>query len=171
MHRARSNYLPRLQGHLGQGSCLPLSYIIYLSHSKLAYHASDVQPRVRWAIVFSGLQYMIIYIPRTPGRPQMYCSPVMRYCLRADEEQESAIQPPIWSMIMYMLLVETLNINDETLRERLGLVVPIGDPDLGSKINARGRRYPGRSTEVDETLSRSGKLNKVRDLFFLFFRA
>lgn len=100
----------------------------------------------------------------------MYCSPVMRYCLLPDEEQEPAVQPPIWSVLMYMLLVETFNIDDEALRQRLGLVIPIGDPDLGLKIDARGRRCPGRSTEVDETLSRSGKLNKVRNLFF-FFRA
>jgi hypothetical protein len=97
----------------------------------------------------------------------MYCSPVMRFCLWPDEEQEPAVQPPIWSILVYMLLVETLNIDDETLRQRLGLVVPIEDPDLGSKIDARGPRCPGRSTEVDETLSRSGKLNKARNFFSL----
>jgi hypothetical protein len=121
---------------------------------------------------------MIIYIPRTPGKgeqyirgfpgkPQMYCTPVMRFCLRPDDEQEPAVQPPIWSILVYMLLVETLNIDDEALRQRFGLVVPIADPDLGSKIDTRGRKRSGRSTEVDETSSHSGKLNKVRTLFLL----
>ena len=105
---------------------------------------------------------MIVYIPRTPGRPQMYCSPVMRFCLRPDDEQEPAIQPPIWSVVVYMLLVETLNIDDDDLRQQLGLVVPTGDPDLGSKIDARGRRRSGRTVEVDETLSHP---IKVRNLF------
>jgi hypothetical protein len=93
----------------------------------------------------------------------------MRFCLRPDDEQEPAVRPPIWSILVYMLLVETLNIDDEAL-QRFGLVVPIADPDLGSKIDTRGRRFSGRSTEVDETLSHSGK-NKVRNPFFLFFRA
>ena len=93
----------------------------------------------------------------------MYCSPVMRFCLRPDDEQESAVQLPIWSILVYMLLVETFNIDDEALMQRFGLVqvAPIKDPDLGSKIDARGHRCSGRSTEVDETLSQSGKLNKV----------
>ncbi|KAI0272873.1 hypothetical protein BGY98DRAFT_1179060 [Russula aff. rugulosa BPL654] len=135
---------------------------------KLGYHASDIQPRVRWTIVFSGLCYMIVYIPRTPGRPQMYCSPVMRFCLRPDDEQEPAIQPPIWSVVVYMLLVETLNIDDDDLRQQLGLVVPMGDPDLGSKIDARGCRRSGRTVEVDETLSHP---IKVRNLFSYSFGA
>ncbi|KAI0272872.1 hypothetical protein BGY98DRAFT_1099750 [Russula aff. rugulosa BPL654] len=117
---------------------------------KLGYHASEIQPRVRWAIVFSGLHYMIIYIPRTPGRPQMYCSPVMQFCLRPDEEQEPAIRPPIWSILVYILLVETLNIDDDNLRKRFGLVVPMEDPDLGSKIDTRVCKSSesGRTTEL-----------------------
>jgi len=100
----------------------------------------------------------------------MYCSPVMQFCLRPDDEQESVVQPPIWSFLVYMLLVETLNINDDTLMQRFGLVVPIEDPNLGSKSDTRGRRCPGRSTEVDETLSRSGKLNKVRNISLVISR-
>jgi hypothetical protein len=92
----------------------------------------------------------------------MYCSPVLQFTLPPGEEQEPAIQPPIWSVIVYMLLVETLNIDDDDLRQRFGLVVPTGDPDLESKIDARGCRRSGR-TEVDETLT---PLVKVRNLFF-----
>jgi hypothetical protein len=91
----------------------------------------------------------------------MYCSPVMQFSLPPDEKHEPAIQPPIWSVIVYMLLVETLDIDDDDLRQRLGLVVPMGDPDLGSKVDGRGR---GMTMEVDET---SSHLVKVRNLFFL----
>ena len=90
----------------------------------------------------------------------------MRFCLRPDE-QEPAIGPPIWSILVYMLLVETLNIDDEALRQIFGLVVPMEDPDLGSKVDTRGRRRSGRTTEVDETLSPSGALTEVRILYFL----
>src|SRR6266849_4397298 len=153
MQRAGTNHLPWLQGHLGQGSCcVPVRH--HLSESCLSPAWVPCQrqsARVRWAIVFSGLRYIIIYIPRTPGRPQMFCSPVMRFCLRPDEELGPTIQPPIWSILVYMLLVETLKIDDDALRERFGLVIPMEDPDLGSKIDPRGcRRLPGMTMEVDE---------------------
>ena len=74
----------------------------------------------------------------------------MRFCLRPNDEQEPAIQPPIWSILMYILLVETLNIDDDNLRQRFGLVVPMEDPGLGSKIDTRGYRSSesGRTTEL-----------------------
>ena len=97
----------------------------------------------------------------------MYCSPVMRFGLLPDDERKPAVKLPIWSVLVYMLLVETLNIGDEALRQIFGLVVPMGDPDLGSKINAREHRCSRKSTDVDEISSRSGKLNVVRNLFFL----
>jgi hypothetical protein len=83
----------------------------------------------------------------------MSCSPIMQFCLRPGE-QEPAPQPPIWSILVYMLLVETLNIDDEALRQRLGIVVPSRDPssfDLGSR---------------DESQSPSGALTEVRIFFF-----
>lgn len=83
----------------------------------------------------------------------------------ADDEHEPAVQLPIWSVLVYMLLVETLDIDDEALRQIFGLVVPMEDPDLGSKIDARGFRCSVRTMEVDETWNRSGK---VRILFFFF---
>ena len=64
---------------LGKVHDYPLSDITYLIHIylQIGYHASDIEPWVRWAIIFSGLRYIIIYIPRTLGRPQIYCLPVM----------------------------------------------------------------------------------------------
>ncbi|KAI0249879.1 hypothetical protein BJV78DRAFT_633542 [Lactifluus subvellereus] len=97
--------------------------------AKLSYHSSDVQPPVRWAVLFSGLKYIIIYIPRSSGRPTFYCSPIINFCLRPDCPQEPAARPrpPIWSMLVYMLLTETLNVSDETLRQKFGLPVLSGD--------------------------------------------
>ncbi|KAI9507746.1 hypothetical protein F5148DRAFT_1368250 [Russula earlei] len=76
---------------------------------KLVYHAGDVvsvgSPRhVRWAVVFSGLHYTIMYIPRTPGRPRFYCSPITKFCLPPCDDEGQL--PPIWSMLVYMLLME-----------------------------------------------------------------
>ena len=125
---------------------------------KLGYHAGDVQPRVRWAVIFSGLHYTIIYVPRTPGRPTMFCSPILPFCLPIGDEQEPFIQP-IWSILVYMLLVETLEVDDETLRERLGVVVPpeiLSSSISGSKIDTRGRRCSGRPGIVIERNERQG---------------
>ena len=97
----------------------------------------------------------------------MFCSPVMRFCFLPDDEHEPASRLPIWSVLVYMLLVETLEVDDETLRQIFGLVVPIEDPDLGSKIDSRGFRCSGRTMEVDETWNHS---DKVRNLFFFLFR-
>ena len=93
----------------------------------------------------------------------MFCSPVMRFCFLPDDEHEPTVGLPIWSVLVYMLLVETLDVDDETLRQIFGLVVPMEDPDLGSKIDARGFRCSGRTMEVDEIWNHSGK---VRNLFF-----
>ena len=110
--------------------------------------------------MFSGLRYIImIYIPRTVGRPKMFCSPILQFFLRPGEEGP-ATQPPIWSILVYMLLVETLNVDNEAVTQRLGIVVPLRDPpslDLGSKTGTEGREYLGALTEV-------------RILFFQFFR-
>jgi hypothetical protein len=90
---------------------------------------------------------------------------VMQFYVGPDDEQGPAT---IWSILLYtMLLVETLNIDDDILRQRFGIVVPIEDPDLGSKIDARKCRHSGTTTEVDKILSHSGK---VRNRFSLVFR-
>ena len=88
----------------------------------------------------------------------MFCSPVMRFFFLPDDEHEPAVRLPIWSVLMYMLLVETLDVDDEALRQIFGLVVPMEDPDLGSKIDAREFRCSGRTMEVDETWNHSGKV-------------
>jgi len=41
---------------------------------------------------------------------------------RPEEEQDPAIKPPLWSLLVYMLLLETLGIDDETIKLQLGLV-------------------------------------------------
>jgi len=74
-----------------------------------------------------------------------------------------------------MLLVETLNIDDKTVEEGLGLVVPMEDPsssDLGSKTDTRRRRRSGRPEtmkEIDECEYHSGALTEVGNLSFSSF--
>jgi len=68
----------------------------------------------------------------------------MRFCLLPEGEQEDpVIIPPLWSLLVYILLVETRNIDDETLRRELGLV-SFAVPTLESKT-ARGRLRSGGS--------------------------
>jgi len=104
----------------------------------------------------------------------MFCSPVLPFCLLPGDEQEPSLQP-IWSILVYMLLVETLEVDDETLREKLGVVVPpekLSSSILGSKIDARGRRCLGRLGTVierNESQSSSGALSEVRILLFSSF--
>ncbi|KAI9510251.1 hypothetical protein F5148DRAFT_1374614 [Russula earlei] len=100
---------------------------------KLVYHAGDVDldgsPRhIRWAVIFSGLHYTIMYIPRTPGRPRVYCSPIAKFCLPPGDDEGQL--PPIWSMLVYMLLTDVRDIDDDTLMQRFGLDLPTEDSSL-----------------------------------------
>ena len=118
-----------------------------------------MEPRIRWAIIFSGLQYLIVYMPRTPERPRLYCSHTMRFCLRPGSQPENATQPPIWSILEYMLLVETLNIDDATLGKRLGLPSP--SEESGSSYNTRRQSESLKMIDVDESMSHARKLTEV----------
>ena len=93
----------------------------------------------------------------------------MRFGLRPDEEQNPAIQPPLWSVLVYMLLVETLDVSDKTLIQRFGLV-PLGDPtplDSGLKTDAQGRMDSGKP--IDKGEAHSGTLTEVGNLSFSSF--
>ena len=85
--------------------------------------------------------------------------------------EEATPQPPIWSVLIYMLLVERHDVDDEALRQRLGVVIPSRDPsplDLGLKTDVGGRKSSER-LELEESQSFSGALSEVRILFFLHF--
>jgi len=79
----------------------------------------------------------------------------MSFCLEPNSQQESAAQssPPLWSLLVYMLLTETLNIDDEILMKEL---------DLPASTKRSGRK----GTTNEE--SYSGKLQKVRKSFVFF---
>ena len=115
---------------------------------------------------------MIIYIPRSLERTTFYFSPRMRFCSKLDDPQHPASGlPPIWSMLVYMLLVETLDVDDNDLMDQLGLPAPSpplsGDEDLsrsGFVVNSSGRDCSRRLEvvhQVDKHLSHSGKLAMV----------
>jgi hypothetical protein len=142
----------------------------------LSYHATDIQPRARWAVLFSGFKYFIIYIPQSIERPIFYCSPTLDFCLAPGIPQEPnhQTQPPIWSILVYMLLVETFNISDNTLREKLGLSVSTPGETSSSNLripspcHAQLERCTHPETlktiyEADEGNSHSGRLTKVRN--------
>jgi hypothetical protein len=98
----------------------------------------------------------------------------MSFCLRPDEEPEAAVQPPIWSMVVYMLLTETFEVDDGALGQIFGLPVPSEDPsllELGSRNDARGRsrstRFVPTIKDADERSrsSHSDKLTEVKIVF------
>ena len=147
---------------------------------KLFYHTTEVEPRARWAVIFGGLDYMIIYIPRSAAKTTFYVSPRMRFCFKRNEAQPAASGlPPIWSMLVYMLLAETLDIDDDDLNHQLGLPAPSPplsrDKDLSrSGLNADSTGHNGSRRlevvhELDERLSRSVKLATVGHPFLFLY--
>jgi len=107
----------------------------------------------------------------------------MRVCLPPADGQHPAIKPPIWSVLVYMLLVETLDFDDQTVEEGLGLVVPAvpdvpdvpveGPPpsDLGLQTDAQGigrAARPARMREKAECEYHSSALTEVGIFFFVF---
>ncbi|KAI0253725.1 hypothetical protein BJV78DRAFT_163667 [Lactifluus subvellereus] len=146
--------------------------------SKLSYHGMSIQPRVRWAVVFSRLKYIVIYIPRLPERPRFYCSPIMRFYLQpGDPEPTGRAPPPIWSLLVYMLLTETFNINNDTLRQRLGVPVPLEDSGGTSSLPLRhskslktineageGQRHSGNRAELGIAHGADGSLQAPGDM-------
>ncbi|KAI0252589.1 hypothetical protein BJV78DRAFT_323116 [Lactifluus subvellereus] len=92
----------------------------------------------------------------------------MDFCLipQADNPQEPAPRPrpPIWSILVYMLLTETLNISDETLRQKFGLPVLLGDTlssNLGAHYEVEGHRRSQRLRTTNQLGGYSGKLPKT----------
>jgi hypothetical protein len=121
---------------------LPELFLIFL---QISYHATSFQRWARWAIVFSGLQYIIIHIQRSSHRPTFYCSQIMTFCLRPGDSQVPDAQPPIWSLLVYMLLTETLDRSDENLRQQLHLPVlkrgrPLSCLGTQSQLDAQGHQ-------------------------------
>jgi len=112
-------------------------------------------------------------MPRSPDNT-LYCSPILTFCVEPGDQQgrQAAEQsPPLWSLVVYMLLTEHLNVGDKALRQKFDLPVPLGDPDpssssLGSRYNVQGCRQLGRrletTKEADESSRYSGRLAKVR---------
>ena len=100
-----------------------------LSPLTLTYHVTDVQPRVRWGIVFSMHNYVIIYLPHSLVNI-VYCLPIITSCVKPGNQQghQAAIQPPV----IYMLLSERLNPDDDSLRQKFDLSIPLGDPSSSS---------------------------------------
>ena len=101
----------------------------------------------------------------------IHFSQVMSFCLRPDEEPEATVQPPIWSMVVYMLLTESFEVDDGALGKIFGLPVPSEDPslrELGSRNDTQGRwqstRFVPTIKDVNERSrsSHSGKLTEVR---------
>jgi hypothetical protein len=100
--------------------------------------------------VFSGLRYIIIYIPRSS--PSFYISAIVDCCVRSDIPQESVAQapPPIWSILTYMLLTESRNVSDETLRQKFSLPVLNMSSNLEAQYDAGG--YGGKLAKSEITL-------------------
>ena len=110
----------------------------------------------------------------------------MQFCLPPADVQNPATQvmPPIWSVLVYMLLVEALDIDDVTVEQGLSLVVPAepaepaepavpvegsSSSNLGWITNEHGNSRSARLAmrEITECEYHSGALTEVGDLSFL----
>ncbi|KAI9453888.1 hypothetical protein F5148DRAFT_1288892 [Russula earlei] len=130
--------------------------------NKLVLHAGGIEHEhgsaVRWAVVFCGLNYTIMYIPRTQGRPRVYCSPITKFCLPPGDNAGQL--PPIWSMLVYMLLTEVTNIDDITLMGKFGLDPPPESPSSSpwGRVETENRIVSSRLRSKRED-PRAGPLN------------
>jgi hypothetical protein len=99
----------------------------------------------------------------------------MTFFLERGKQQDALQSPPIWSLLIYMLLTESLNLHDRILRENLRLPHPSGDQsllDLESSNDTQGLRQSGTvetTKGADKRLSHAGKLTEVgwQPFFFL----
>ena len=83
----------------------------------------------------------------------------MRFCLPPADGQHPAIRPPIWSVLVYMLLVETLDFDDQIVEEGLGLVVP-AVPDV--PVEGPSSSHLGLQTDA-QGISRTARLARTRE--------
>ena len=116
-----------------------------------------VQPQVRWAVLFSGLKYIVVYIPRSQEQTTLFVSRIMNINVRegtlpTTTEPGSTTgaaepDPQIWSILTFMLMSERGNINDDLLRQRL-LDIPVSGqaPSTGTKVVRRSERLRLRTT-------------------------
>lgn len=109
-----------------------------------------------WSFTFHGQE---------DRRPHMVCSPIMCFCLLPGEVQNPT-EPPIWSILVYMLLTEKLKLDDKTVEKGFGLTVSVEGPssELGSKTDGRGLTTMNGIEECE-----SGTLTEVRNLLFSSF--
>jgi len=86
----------------------------------------------------------------------------MSFCLEPNSQQEPAAQssPPLWGLLVYILLTETLNIDDEVLMEELDLPVPLEDVSSTQRSGRKGTTneeiYSGKLAKVRKSLLFSG---------------
>lgn len=133
-------------------------------------------PWARWAVLSSGLKYLVIYMPRSTGRPVLYCSPVMDFCLEPDSPCKNVVPqvPPIWSMLVYMWLTETVSIDDEVLMQQLGLPDPATDTPSSNVESIHGHMCPESPKMTDDdndekSTVHSGNPAEVRRIFSFSF--
>ena len=128
-------------------------------------------PWACWAVLSSGLKYFVIYMPCSTERPVLYCSPVMDFCLEPDGPWKSVVPqfPPIWSMLVYMWLTETVKIDDEVLMQQLGLPDPDTDTPSSNAESIHGHmrpELPKMTDDLDEKSTvHSGNPAEVRNRF------
>jgi len=121
---------------------------------------ADNQPQVRWAVLFSAFKYVVIYIPHCDGRPTLYLSPVLRFCLQPHaSETPTTLLPPLWSLVTYMMLTERHHIGDQLLRTQLGVPpAPAAAPAAPAAAPAAAAAAPA-AAAADQAISRGSYTN------------
>jgi len=107
----------------------------------------------------------------------LYRTLVMKCCSYPNEAQHApSMQIPIWSSLLYMLLTETLHIEDDVLKCQLGIPTPPFPPatspvPLGGVSSSHSGLvvYP-RDRQAKEYQSYSRRLATVRNPLVFFHR-
>lgn len=82
------------------------------------------------------------YVQRTPGRSRMFCSPIMRFCLRPDHPQELAVQTDLsgtcWSTCCWWNLSTSMTRHRGKALAWLSHREDLSSLNLASTSDARG---------------------------------
>jgi hypothetical protein len=87
----------------------------------------------------------------------------MTFCVRPGQEPD-AQAPPLWSLLVYMLLTEKFNVSDDILRQQLHIPVPLGYRSTSGSTYDAERRNKSSSQLNSTHITDEGEDGCYRDM-------